>query len=555
MALSGSHNTGSYDGRYYTFSWTATQSTSGNYSTVSWTISCSGGNSSWYAERTLNLTINGTTVYSKTSRVQRYTGTIKTGSLTISHNSDGSKSFAYAMNVAVYTSSVNCTCSGTDTLTTIPRQSSITSASAVTMGNACSITWTPYVSTYKFRLNFSCGGNSVTYPSSSYISPGSTSSYTYTGYTFAIATWAPYITSKTSATCTVTLYTYNSSGTSIGSDSDTFTLSVPSSVVPTIDSISLSDPNGYYSTYSAFVQNYSKLYFSISASGLYGASISSYSVTVNSQSFTASTGTTNLLTSSGSKTISVTVKDSRGRSTTSSSTYTVLAYSSPVISSASVWRCDEDGEELITGEYGAVTFSGSISSLNSQNSVTWYVKYKKSSASSYTSVTASSTSTVSSLVKTFAADSDSSYDVQVIGTDEISTTTWSASLSTAFALMHFNSSGDALAIGKLSETEGAFELGMPLVAPSMTLAGIPIKFDYGSLSIAPTAANTPTSATVSFNIDFDTIIGVFTTAISSVPGTQMLGTSVSSVTTTGCTIWLTRTNTTETGIRWLAIGY
>ena len=109
MALSGSIKTNGYEGRYYQVDWKATQSVSGNTSTISWTLKCAGGSSSWYAERTLKVVLAGSTVYSKTDRVQRYTGTIASGTKTITHDSSGAASFSISIQAAVYGSSVNCT--------------------------------------------------------------------------------------------------------------------------------------------------------------------------------------------------------------------------------------------------------------------------------------------------------------------------------------------------------------------------------------------------------------------------------------------------------------
>jgi hypothetical protein len=132
MALSGSVNSTSYSGRYYTLAWTATQNIASNTSTISWTLSCSGGKVNMYAERTLKVVINGKAVVDKTARVERYKGTISSGTTTIAHNTDGTKSFSVSISAAVYTSAVNCTGSKTFTLNQIPRGASITSAEAFT---------------------------------------------------------------------------------------------------------------------------------------------------------------------------------------------------------------------------------------------------------------------------------------------------------------------------------------------------------------------------------------------------------------------------------------
>ena len=121
MALSGSVKTSTYDGRGLQLSWTATQSVANNTSTVSWTLKAFGGNVSWYSTGPITLKINGTTVYSTTDRIDMYTSWSKSGTITIAHNNDGTKSFAVSIQTAVYYSSVNCTASTTFTLNQIAR--------------------------------------------------------------------------------------------------------------------------------------------------------------------------------------------------------------------------------------------------------------------------------------------------------------------------------------------------------------------------------------------------------------------------------------------------
>lgn len=127
MSLSGSVSTSNYDGRYYTLSWTATQSIANNQSTVSWTLSCAGGGG-WYAERTLRVAIAGSYVVDKTDRVERRAGTIASGELVITHNNEGGAGFHVAIDAAIFYSSVNCTAFAEFMLDTIPRQAKITSA-------------------------------------------------------------------------------------------------------------------------------------------------------------------------------------------------------------------------------------------------------------------------------------------------------------------------------------------------------------------------------------------------------------------------------------------
>lgn len=135
MALSGSVSTNKYDGRYIKLAWTATQSVANNTSTIKWTLSAVGGNVKWYKTGPVSCVINGQTVYSSSSRVNMYAGTIDSGSLTINHNTDGSKSFSVSISAAIYTSAVNCTGSGSFTLDKIPRTPTAPTSCTITAGN------------------------------------------------------------------------------------------------------------------------------------------------------------------------------------------------------------------------------------------------------------------------------------------------------------------------------------------------------------------------------------------------------------------------------------
>lgn len=141
MALSGNFSTNAYDGRYYSFEWTATQNIAGNYSDISWTLKCMGGNQNWYAERDLVLTIDGGTVYSKTDSVERYAGTITSGTAKLSHDANGSRSFSVAIKAAVQEAYVNVTGSNTFTLDQIPRKAIITDAPNFTALSSPTITY------------------------------------------------------------------------------------------------------------------------------------------------------------------------------------------------------------------------------------------------------------------------------------------------------------------------------------------------------------------------------------------------------------------------------
>ncbi|MFF1547164.1 hypothetical protein [Streptomyces sp. NPDC058291] len=77
---------------------------------------------------------------------------------------------------------------------------------------------------------------------------------------------------------------------------------------------------------------------------------------------------------------------------------------------------------------------------------------------------------------------------------------------------------------------------------------------FGSVTITPSAANVPTSATVTgLGLKGTTFIAV-ASSTSTVPGTQVTGVATSSVTAAGLTLWVTRTNTTATVVNWMVMG-
>jgi len=84
-----------------------------------------------------------------------------------------------------------------------------------------------------------------------------------------------------------------------------------------------------------------------------------------------------------------------------------------------------------------------------------------------------------------------------------------------------------------------------------TLKGIMIQ--YGRVSINP-VANKPTMEHVQFPKTFAGQPCVVVTPITSAPGTNVLGVGATNNTNDGFDAYITRTNTTETILAWIAIG-
>ena len=85
------------------------------------------------------------------------------------------------------------------------------------------------------------------------------------------------------------------------------------------------------------------------------------------------------------------------------------------------------------------------------------------------------------------------------------------------------------------------------------VAKLPIASASGLIAITPSGANVPTSAAIAFPAGrFASPPAVMVTAASAVPGTGVTGVGVTNVSATGATIWVTRSNTTNTSLYWHA---
>ena len=240
----------------------------------------------------------------RNSRVQelsRWTGNI-------SHNADGTKAIALAASFT--TSGTNLTggsVSTSWTLPAIPRKSSFTvSPSTATIGNAVTVTVDPASSSFTHTASITMGSRSVSLS----FAAGETSK----SVTIPME-WCNGVPSAVSASAAVSVTT-RSGSTALGTATGTLTLRVPSSVVPSAGTLSVTRVDGEVpADWGIYVQGYSKAALALSgAAGAYGSSIRSYSLSGGGYSSTASSFTTGTLNTAGTVVFTGTVTDSRGRS-------------------------------------------------------------------------------------------------------------------------------------------------------------------------------------------------------------------------------------------------
>lgn len=150
-------------------------------------------------------------------------------------------------------------------------------------------------------------------------------------------TWANAITGS-SATARVSLSTYNSSSTFVGSNTYSFTVTLPTSTAPTIGSFSVTHVRGEVPTgWDCYVQGKSKVTLTVSeVSGSAGSAIASYKFSGGGYSWSSSTDTsytTGFLTQAGTNTFTVTVTDTRGYSASRTMSIEVEPYEPPTVAS------------------------------------------------------------------------------------------------------------------------------------------------------------------------------------------------------------------------------
>lgn len=281
-------------------------------------------------DSTLSLDLNGGRVHTSnpTWQTSGEEFQMASGSTTVGHNADGTKSFGFS---ATFNPNNGLhgviTVSGNITLQTIPRSSSI-SFSTGTIGSPLTITINRASTSFTHTLRWAWGNRSGT------IASGLTTSASWT----IPMDFCNELPNNVSGTGTLFVDTYSGSSL-IGTQSKTFTANVPSSVIPTFTGITLEDQNAIAKaliTGNTFVQIMSDIKVTFNgAAGIYNSTIKGFRAEVLNKDIilTSNGGTLGPMNFNGTATIRASVTDSRGRvSATKDVTITLLEYYAPVIS-------------------------------------------------------------------------------------------------------------------------------------------------------------------------------------------------------------------------------
>ena len=532
---------------------------------------------------------------------QNATQTIVDKTITVTHKDDGTGSVKVRtwMDTGISAGVVEKT--QTLTLTTRPRASTLNSLSCETKYFTGKMTYryTPKSSLFynQLRIGLKVGANFAIVKT---INLGKKSASIQTATVSlsddVLALIYESLPQTTKGTLRFYLATYSDSGysKSVGDTSNKeIDLYIPfdSTTKPSV-SMALAPVSSLSSPFSSlYIQGYSKVKATITAKGQYEADIISTTMTVGSTVYDSEDSyTSGYLTGSGAVTVKVKTVDSRGYYNETTKDIDVIPYSKPRMLPASgeseiiCARCDAQGNITESGAYLKIQAKREYSKVQvdgeQKNFCTLRYQYKKVTDSGYSSwktILADNTLSKDEVITTQLdgrLSEKSSYIVRVGVVDTLGNQANATfEIPTDKVYMHRAGSRNSLAFGKYVEKDNTIEVakGIALELGGNKVDAIvstdegditgSIRFasgfvmQWGSVTVTPLEANTPTASAVTFDIPYKNTPFVVTSPVSEVPGTTLLGTSASNMTIAGFDVVLTRTNTTSTKIRWLAIGF
>lgn len=379
MATSGLLKTNTAYDSYFWVKWkqSGNQDTANNRTLIEWSCGVYCGHNFYSnAIKMSAVTINGTQVYKGGTYSNYSTGdhTIASGTMWISHNTDGKKKFSIADFTGWLYSNNNYSAKSTEyTLEDIPRQATITSATNFTDEDNPSFTFSnPANATLSCWLEPNPTGDHLCSRTLS----GSSGTFTWK-LTEDERKQLRKACSGKSCVCRIGLYSTIGSTTYASVQDKTLSI-VNANPTFTADEITYTDTSAVTNITSNplhIVQNQSTLAVTVKeATAKKEATISRYDVTVNGVKKTATVGKAvdfGKINTSSNTDISVTVTDSRGNTTTAKKTVTILPWALPIFT-ASLERKNNYEDETY------LTVDASVSSVNGKNTMNISYQRKES---------------------------------------------------------------------------------------------------------------------------------------------------------------------------------
>lgn len=370
----------------------------------------------------------------------------------ITHNADGTKTINCEANIDMASSPYGAgamSLNGDWTLTTIPRASSMTWTPAMVTGAGTTFTITRASDSFTHTISIAFQGQTVT------IGTGITTSQAWTVPT----SWVSLMPNTASANATLTLTTYNGT-TQIGVKTYTGSVTVASTVIPTISSVAVTpyNTNTWINSKLYYVGGYTQANVVTTATAGEGATISSI-VATGGITGTGASFRSAVLTA-GTKNMTVTVTDSRGRTATSTTSVTVQSYSVPTITSAtaergtyesSTWTADDNGNHIKIVVTGKSTLSGNKCNL-----------YLNINGNTYTQAGSTSSNTTTKTWYITDTNNETVYEAEIYATDDVGNTGATTVVTVSTSDVSLSWQYDRIGIGKVAQNAKHLEVAYAL---------------------------------------------------------------------------------------------
>lgn len=483
-----------------------TQSISNNESYVDWELFFAKYNASYFAFNTggfpCTISVNGT-VFNGDETFDLRSGSvpeiesIRSGTRTVAHNSDGTKSIYIGASGDTETAVGTFNFGSTIALATIPREAYITNSSVnFTVENAVALTLSNAGNMY-VKIELYVNGNLIATRNA-----GQVSSYNFDPDSGEDADIYAEMPSSTSTSMYFRVKTYSDSGytTQIGSNKDkagtvsintttnkpTFTDWAVANVDKTVDNVDKyantlvsSSTETLLGGTNKVIKGYSKVRATVStankAVALNSATMVKYRFVAGAlnkeENYSGVADVTLDIDNVLVKDFSVTATDSRNLSTTVNKSLANLAeYTPPVLTSIQLIRdngVDSETRLVVAGSYWKQYFGGGTNGV--QNTITAHWRYKETTeawaSQTWESLTLTDTSGALSFddyiegdLGASGFDPDKSFDIEVRIYDKLSNTILEETLSVGTPVMHFTKNGVAIKARYDSELGGALQV-------------------------------------------------------------------------------------------------
>ena len=403
------------------------------------------------------------------------TKTIVDKTITVSHNANGTGTVSVRTWMDTGISAGVIEKSDSINLTNIPRASALSYVSDVTLGNICTVKWTPLSKEFRFKIKFSVGNWSLT---TAAIHPNITTLYTNASYGISLDAAHQFPNSK-NADMTVTLYTYSDEACtkqvgSVSTAKSKVYIPEDENTLPTV-AMSLSPVSSLSDKFKGlYIQNKTRVKASFTGSkAKYSAGISSYSMNVNGKIY-GDPYESDLLSQYGTIPVKGTVVDTRGLSASIEPKIIVIPYSKPSLvpytgeNSIVCQRCDPNGDITPSGTHLRIKVGRQYSKVMAdgvqKNFCLIRFKYKADGATAWGALRTilpkdNEADSVDAILTDINLSLSTTYLVQIEVEDEIGESSSTLiTIPTGDVTVHLRKGGKAIGIGKYAEKDNIVDI-------------------------------------------------------------------------------------------------